>query len=308
MRPASSSRSRRLRLRAPRADRADVEGVARQRGGQRGHVEPLLVREHDDRGVGVGGQLVRPGDRQLVGARQALARDERGPRVDHLGAPAERLGGAAELLGGVDAADDEQARRRPEHLGEDADAVQLEHAARARRHLRVDPLAGALALEHRHRHGRLLRQLALEGLDEDVDLAAAGEADRPGLLVGDPVGQQPRRAVGEHLGRGDGDVALDAAAGDGAVELAALGDGELRADRPRGRAARGHDGRQRDAVAPRPPALDRLGELAHAPRVPGTCALLALVRPPGRRRPPRAAGRAGRSPDRGSRAGRAACR
>ena len=231
------------------------------------------MREHDDRGVGVGGQLVRPGDRQLVGARQALAGDERGPRVDHLGAPAERLGAAAELLGGVDPADHDEARRRPEHLREDLDAVQLEHAARARRHLRVDSLAGALALEHRQRHRRLLRQLALEGLDEDVDLAAAGQADRPGLLVLDPVGQEPGRAFGEHLGRGHGDVALDAAAGDRAMELAALRDRQLRADRPRGRAPRGHDGRQRDAVAPRPPGLDRLSELAHAPSVPGACAL-----------------------------------
>ena len=71
----------------------------------------------------LGGQLVRPGDRQLVRARQPFARDERGSRVNHAGAPAERLGGTAKLLRGVDAADDDQLRRRPEHLGEDAGAV-----------------------------------------------------------------------------------------------------------------------------------------------------------------------------------------
>ena len=202
VRPASSNRSRRFACVRREPIAPDVEGVARQRRDQRRDVEPVLVREHDDRGVGVGGQLVRPGDRELVGARQPLARDERGPWVDHLGAPAERLGAAAELLGGVDPADHDEARRRTEHLHEDLDAVQLEHAARPRRHVSVDSLAGALALEHRQRDRRLLRQLALEGLDEDVDLAAAGQADRQGELVLDAVGQEPGPAVGQHLGRG----------------------------------------------------------------------------------------------------------
>ena len=57
-----------------------------------------------------------------------------------------------------------------------------------------------------------------ELLDEDVDLAAAGQADPERHLVGDPVREQPRRAAGEYLLRGEDDVALDAAAGDGARE------------------------------------------------------------------------------------------
>src|SRR5207248_4369926 len=42
-----------LRLRLTRADCADVERLAGERRREGGHVEPLLVREHDHRGVAV---------------------------------------------------------------------------------------------------------------------------------------------------------------------------------------------------------------------------------------------------------------
>ena len=104
--------------------------------------------------------------------------------------------------------------------------------------------------------------------DEDVDLAAAWEADRPGQIVGDAVREQTRRALVQHLACLHGDVALDAAARDGAGELATLRDGELGAERPRCRAARGHDGRDGDGlVAPVAPALDVAGDVLHASRL-----------------------------------------
>src|SRR5204862_7687731 len=114
--------------------------------------------------------------------------------------PAQSLRRAAELVGGVDRADDDDSRRRAEHLGKDALSVQLEHAARTWRDLTgLDhaPLAGPLAPEDGQRdrgHGRI-GQLALEALNEDVDLAAAGQSDRPRLVVADPVGQEAGPAV-----------------------------------------------------------------------------------------------------------------
>ena len=60
----------------------------------------------------------------------------------------------------------------------------------------------------------------------------------------------------EHLAAASKTSRLDAAARDGAVQLAALGDDELRADGPRGGAARRDDGGERDAL-PAPHASDR---------------------------------------------------
>ena len=234
------------------------------------------MREHDDGGVAVRSQLlqrfVRPGDDELVRARQPLASGERRPRVGNGCTPAEALRGATELLGGVDRADDQQARRRPEHLREDRLAAELDHAARPRLD-RVRPghapLAGPLAFENRQSDRGLARlgQLALEALDEDVDLPTARQADIPGHVVGDPVGEQPRLAVLDHLGGLDGDVALDTTAGNGAEELTALRDRKLGANRPRRGTARRDHGRQGDPVAPGPPALDAFRELSHARRV-----------------------------------------
>ena len=248
----------------------------RQRGGQRGHVEPLLVREHDDGVVAVRSQAApapRPATRRRARPGSAAAR---GSRAQAAGRPrrcaSRGLRGAAELLGGVDRADDQQARRRAEHLREDRLAAELEHAARPRLDLaRPDhaPLAGPLALENRQRDRGLARlgQLALEALDEDVDLPTARQADVPGHVVGDPVGEQPRLAVLDHLGGLDGDVALDATAGNGARKLTASprprawrqpAEARSGASRPR---SPGRSGR------PGPAALDAFRELSHARRV-----------------------------------------
>jgi hypothetical protein len=78
-------------------------------------------------------------------------------------------------------------------------------------------------------HG--LARLALELVDEDVDDPAAHQADGAGQLVGDAVGDELRRAVGlQHLHRRGGDRALDAAAGDGALDPAPVVDVHRGAD------------------------------------------------------------------------------
>src|SRR5207302_7858081 len=115
--------------------------------------------------------------------------------------------------------------------------------------------------------GRLRRAYAdsrsLQRLDEDVDLAAARQADLQCHLVGDAVGDETRGSAPQHVLRGEHDVALDAAAGDGACELPALADGELRADGPR-RCSAGRDDRgERDLLAARAPAIDVGQQLLH---------------------------------------------
>src|SRR5204863_8203827 len=66
-------------------------------------------------------------------------------------------------------------------------------------------------------------------------------ADAESYLVRHSVVDETRLAPGEHLLCRKDDVALDAAARDGAGELTALAHGELRADRPGRRAAGGDD-------------------------------------------------------------------
>src|SRR5262249_3702462 len=119
----------------------------------------------------------------------------------------------------------------------------------------------AVAGDDRQRHLQPLRVAQL--LHEDVDLAATREADAERHLVRDPVGDQPRLASAEYLLRGEDDVALHAAAGDGARELALLAHCELRADGPGSRAARRDDRRYRNAVAVLAPARGPLHDLLH---------------------------------------------
>jgi len=65
-------------LRAPAAERPDVEGIRRECGGEGRDVELVVVRQHDDRRVTVGNDLLegplRPLDDDLVGARHPLRR------------------------------------------------------------------------------------------------------------------------------------------------------------------------------------------------------------------------------------------
>ena len=144
------------------ADQPDVERIARERQLERRQVELVVVREDHDRGRVVGRdlceRLLRPGDDQLVGARDPLARRELGTRVGDDRRPAEQLRRRRERLRGVDRAVDQQARRRAVHLGEDLPALQLEHpVARA-----ADQLVrvGSRARAARRRSSRLPRRRA----------------------------------------------------------------------------------------------------------------------------------------------------
>ena len=84
----------------------------------------------------------------------------------------------------------------------------------------VPPLAEPLARDDDVARAALDRRCAGERLDEDVDLAAAGQADAPGLVVGDAVGDDRRRLTGEDRLGTLGDVGFDAAAGDRAEHAA----------------------------------------------------------------------------------------
>src|SRR6186997_1895881 len=240
---------------APRAERTDVERIRLECALERGDVEAVLVREHDDGGVLVGPDaregLVGPFDEQLVGARHALGGCEPAARVSDDRRPAELLRGGAQGFRGVDRADDEQPRRRAELVDERPAVIVDDRRPR-------EPLAPFDALGE-------LRQLGqCDLLDEHVDLAAAGQADRPGLLVRDSVGTKPRRAAGEDRPRLLDDLALDAASRDRARELALRGDREFRSDRPRGRSARRNDGGESGAfVPPLAPAADVADDLLH---------------------------------------------
>src|SRR6516164_6020366 len=73
-------------------------------------------------------------------------------------------------------------------------------------------------------------------LHQHADLAAAGEADLPGGLVGDPEFQHLWLATVDHIERFGDDGALDAAAGNRAEKIAVLIDDQIGADRARRRA------------------------------------------------------------------------
>src|SRR5262245_38508493 len=90
---------------------------------------------------------------------------------------------------------------------------------------------------------------SLERLDEDVDLAAAGEADAPCQVVLDAVAQQLRLAGAEHLLGVLEHVALDTATGDGPAHLPRLGDRETCPDGPWRRAPCRNDGCDDDPFA-----------------------------------------------------------
>ena len=212
-------------------------------------------------------------------------------------APADHLRGAAERLGGVDGADHEQARRRPEDLREDLTAVpeveelvppgpqDLVEAGHGLVGPAADPLAGLgdeelraepVALDDREEHRALVglddaleavEELLVRRVHEHVDLAAAGQPDGERELVRDPVLEELRLRAVEHLARVAEDLVLDTAARDGAGHLAALGDGELRADRARRRLPGRDHGRERDPLPARPPALD-VGREPPSRRVP----------------------------------------
>src|ERR1700732_4023967 len=81
----------------------------------------------------------------------------------------------------------------------------------------------------RRRPGSRDREIpaSFDALDKDLDLAAAGKPDFPGLVVRDAEIEEPRPAVADDFKRLSDDGTLDAAARDRADEGALIGDGEL---------------------------------------------------------------------------------
>jgi hypothetical protein len=175
-----------LRLRPARADRADVEGVGREGGLERGDVELEVVREHHDRGAVVGREPcerdVGPLDEELVRARDPLPGREGGARVDAGRVPAEQLRRSAERLGQVDRADDDEPRRRAVELGEDPHPLVLLH-----------PVPAQARRERRERGRRVADRLVPVEQDEQLGARARplddGEEDGP--LVGVRELEQP---------------------------------------------------------------------------------------------------------------------
>ena len=132
--------------------------------------------------------------------------------------------------------------------------------------------SGTWAVDHGGKGGRLvgpdgvaqdLVDRPVEGLDEDVDGAPAGEADGEGVLVGDPVGEERGRPGLEHAERLGEHGALHAATGDGTGHLAVLAHGHRRTGQARARALDADDAGQRHPFAGRVPALDVVEDLSH---------------------------------------------
>ena len=120
--------------------------------------------------------------------------------------------------------------------------------------------------------------LRRDRLDEDVEDAAAGQADREGVVVGDAVPLQHGGARGHDLLAELVDRALDAAAGHGPHGLAAGPDEHRGAGWARRRPEGCHDGADPDRLAGVPP-LHQLGKhVTHvrpppsAPRTPPSSA------------------------------------
>ena len=273
-------------VRALRAHRADVAGVRLQRGLERRDVELVVVGEDADGGslvhVRAREELVGPLDDQLVHVGEALARDELGARVADGHPVAEEAAHLGDRGGVVDGAEDVHVRPGREGRDEElplgrVDDPRLPAGEELRRGaavvgadepLRADVLAGDPDLERDrpflpHRLHDRDDDLWVEPVDEDVDGAAAGEADLERLLVGDPVGLQPGLAAREHLARLAVDGGLDAAAGHRADHVAPVRDRQRGAGIARGRALRVDHGRDRDRRAVRGPALERREDVPH---------------------------------------------
>jgi hypothetical protein len=246
----------------------------------------VVVREDaDDRPLvhgRVGEELVGPLDDELVHVRETLRRDELRPRVAHRDAVAEVAADGSERSGVVDGAEDVHVRARCERGDEELSLRRVDDAVlpageQGRRRAVVvegdEPLGARVVARDAdlegnrpllaHRVGDRRDEPWIEAVDEDVHGAAAREPDLEGLLVGDPVGLEPRLAPGKHLPGLAVDRRLDAAARDRAGHVAGLRDREDGAGIARSRALRGDHGRDRDGRAAGGPALECLQNVSH---------------------------------------------
>ncbi len=131
-------------MRLPRAERADIEAVARERVRERRVVDLGIVRERDKGGVAVDVERrqrhVRP-LRDHLDVRKALDRSEGGARIDDGHVIAEQLPDRRQRLADVHRAGDDELRRRHVHGEENAALRRLLHAALAHAQALFDGLA-----------------------------------------------------------------------------------------------------------------------------------------------------------------------
>ena len=109
-----------------------------------------------------------------------------------------------------------------------------------------------------------IRPVALERLDEDVDLATARQAHRPAHLVADAVVEQAGRGVsGDGRLRLEHDGGLEAAAAHRAGHAAVATHEKARAHRARRRSGRADHGRDRDQRVTLAPFVQRRKQISH---------------------------------------------
>ena len=214
--------------------------------------------------------VLRPLRVEADAGKARLGRERRA-RVDHRHLVAGQRDELGQHLADVGGADHQDARARHQRMQEDLALGRLGELALAGLEALADGLVGlgVLALEHlaagirqTGAHDQAVAPgagldgaaeqgqsaLLLQPLEEDLDLAAAGQADPPGGLVLDAEGERLGLAVGQDaLGLGD-HLAFDAAARHRPLEAPVGGDHHLPAD-PHRRRAPGADHRgQRDAA------------------------------------------------------------
>ena len=126
-----------------------------------------------------------------------------------------------------------------------------------------------------------------ERLDQNIHLAAAAQADRPGEVVAHAVVKQAGGLAFEDGLRLLEDLAFEASAADRAGDFSRLADRHPRAGRP-GSAAPGTDhGRHRDRVTGAQPRVDLAHDITHVSKCSQPCRAsypAAPVRKPTRRR------------------------
>src|SRR6478736_2868318 len=103
----------------------------------------------------------------------------------------------------------------------------------------------------------------VERLDEEVDRAAAGEADGEGLVVAVAERDEAGRAGGEDVQRFGDDGTLDTAAADRAGDLAGVADGHRRPRFTRSGALDVDHPRECDLVPRGSPTIDVVEDVTH---------------------------------------------
>ena len=227
-------------------------------------------------------EAVGPLDDELVHVREALGRHELRASVADGDAIAEEAADRRDRGRVVDGAEDIHVRPRRERGDEDLALGRVEDrglapgeelggrpgVVGADEPLGAGLLPGDRDLERDgpllpHRLGDGRNQLRVEPVDEDLHGPAAREPDLEGLLVGDAVGLQPRRATGEHVAGLAVDGGLDAPAGHRPGDLALVGDGEDGAGIARGGALGADHGGDGDRGPVGRPALEGLEDVSH---------------------------------------------